>query len=258
MNEDCDRIRELMAATKTCVVIPTYNNAGTIVDVICRVMGYSHSVIVVNDGSTDGTDELLLTLPPDITIISYEVNRGKGYALKQGLTRAKDMGFLNAITIDSDGQHQPEEIPLFVDAMRNNEGCIIMGSRNINADGMRQGSVFANHFSNFWFFVQTTVRLPDTQTGYRLYPLRKLKGLNVMTNRYESELELLVFAAWNGVKIVPIPVSVYYPPKEESVSHFRPVRDFARISVLNVFLCAGALVYGLPLKLFRNIKNKMS
>lgn len=258
MTDDIAKIRNIMATTKTCVVMPTYNNAKTIVGMICRVKIFSPYVIVVNDGSTDETGNLLSTFRTEVIIISYEKNKGKGYALKQGLIKAKERGFENAITIDTDGQHQPEEIPRFVEAMLNNRECIIMGSRNIEADGMSRGSIFANHFSNFWFFVQTSIRLPDTQTGYRLYPLEKLKGLTVLTHRYEAELELLVLAAWHGVRIVPISVSVYYPPTDERISHFRPIRDFMRIFVLNTFLCMGALVYGMPLRLHRYLKTMIS
>ena len=116
-----------------------------------------------------------------------------------------------------------------------------------------KGSNFANKFSNFWFYVQTGKALEDTQTGYRLYPLHKLYGVGLLTSRYEAELELLVFASWHGVELVSIPVNVYYPPREERVSHFRPGKDFARISVLNTVLCFLAVVYGLPLRLGRKL-----
>ena len=114
-----------------------------------------------------------------------------------------------------------------------------------------KGSKFANAFSNFWFAIQTGRRLKDTQSGFRLYPLKKLRGLSLLTSRYEAELELLVFAAWHGIRIVSVPVGVYYPKPEERVSHFRPVRDFSRIFILNTQLCVLALVYGLPLALWR-------
>ena len=101
--------------------------------------------------------------------------------------------------------------------------------------------------------MQTFHHLPDTQTGFRLYPLKKLYGYQLITSRYEAELELLVFASWNGVAIHSIPVNVYYPPKEERVSHFRPGLDFTRISILNTCLCFLAIIYGLPAFLLRTI-----
>jgi hypothetical protein len=119
-----------------------------------------------------------------------------------------------------------------------NPGALIVGERKELASKERSGgSKFANAFSNFWFFVQTWKHLKDTQTGFRLYPLRKLHGLSLLTSRYEAELELLVFAAWHGVKLVSQPINVYYPPREQRVSHFRPGIDFTRIFILRCLGC---------------------
>ena len=109
---------------------------------------------------------------------------------------------------------------------------------------MPAGNTFANRFSNFWFRLQTGISLPDTQTGFRLYPLHHLPCLRLLTARYESELELLVFSAWRGVRLVPVGISVNYP--DDRVTHFRPFWDFFRISLLNSVLCILALVYGYP------------
>lgn len=245
-----DDMRQTLRARGICVVIPTYNNGGTIVRVVEEVKQYCHDIIVVNDGSTDDTPTLLASIE-GITLVSYPKNRGKGYALKQGFRRALSAGFSYAITLDGDGQHYARDINDFLRANQEHPGALIVGSRNLDGVERSKGSSFANKFSNFWFFVQTGQRLSDTQTGYRLYPLKKLHGLSLLTNKYEAELELLVFPSWHGVEIVPIPIEVYYPPQEERVSHFRPGKDFARISVLNTVLCVLAVVYGLPLRLFR-------
>jgi hypothetical protein len=109
---------------------------------------------------------------------------------------------------------------------------------------MPAGNSFANRFSNFWFALQTLRRLPDTQTGFRVYPLEDLPPLWILTSRYEAELTLLVFSAWKGISLVPVPVQVSYP--EDRVTHFRPFWDFFRISVLNTVLCLLALIYGYP------------
>ena len=233
-----------------CVVIPTYNNEGTITAVVQATLQECRDVIVVNDGSTDGTRDILHGME-GITLVEYAENRGKGYALKCGFRRALQMGFAYAITLDGDGQHYPDDIALFLKANQQHPGALILGSRQMDGIERSLGSRFANEFSNFWFYVQTGRRLADTQTGYRLYPLKKLHGLELLTSRYEAELELLVQASWHGVEIVPINIKVYYPPLAERVSHFRPIRDFARISVLNTVLCFLAVVYGLPLRLWR-------
>lgn len=235
-----------------CVVIPTYNNAGTIVDVVKRSLVQCCDVIVVCDGCTDGTVDLLNSLDQRPVIVELKKNSGKGAALKEGFRYALKEGFAYAITLDGDGQHYPEDIPVMLEANRKHPGALIVGERKDLEKAERSGgSRFANKFSNFWFALQTGHYLNDTQTGYRLYPLKKLKGLSLLTSRYEAELELMVFASWHGVKLVSEPVNVYYPPREERVSHFRPGMDFARISLLNAVLCVLALVYGLPLCIFR-------
>lgn len=242
--------RQLLRERGICVVIPTYNNAATISTVVSGALEQCLDVIVVNDGSTDDTLSRLETVE-GITLVSYERNRGKGHALREGFRKALAMGFAYAITLDSDGQHYPSDIPLFLKATQEHPGALIMGQRDLTGVERTKGSSFANEFSNFWFWVQTGRRLEDTQTGYRLYPLRKLHGLSLLTSRYEAELELIVFASWHGVELVSIPVNVYYPPKEERVSHFRPGADFMRITVLNTVLCFLAVVWGLPLRLWR-------
>ena len=227
-----------------CALIPTYNNAGTIVDVVRRVHKHLRNIIVVVDGSTDNTVELLNALDFPVEIVSHAKNNGKGAALVSGFRKAMELGYDFALTIDADGQHYPEDIPALLGAHDIHPQALIVGSRPFTDANMSGKSKFANRFSNFWFALQTTIHLPDTQTGMRLYPLHQLHGLNILTRRYEAELELLVFAAWHNVPLVPVPVRVFYPPKEERVSHFVPARDFTRISILNCLLCIGALLFG--------------
>lgn len=242
--------RQTLRERGICVVIPTYNNASTIAQVIADVKRYCLDVIVVDDGCTDGTGDILSS-QKDITVLRHPHNRGKGTALKSGFRKALDLGFSYAVTLDADGQHYGKDIAGFLDANWKHPGALIVGSRRLDGVERSKGSSFANEFSNFWYYVQTGRRLADTQTGYRLYPLRKLVGLSLLTSRYEAELELLVFASWHGVAIESIPVDVYYPPREERVSHFRPGLDFFRITVLNTVLCFLAVAYGLPCRIFR-------
>ena len=236
-----------------CVVIPTYNNAGTIADVVRRALEYCLDVIVVADGCTDQTLDILQGIE-GITVVCCTKNGGKGSALKRGFKQALQMGFAYAITLDADGQHFPEDIPTMLQANQKHPGALIVGERRgLDAMERSKGSKFANAFANFWFAIQTGRYLKDTQTGFRLYPLKKIHGLSLLTSRYEAELELLVFASWHGVEIVSEPVNVYYPPQEERVSHFRPIADFSRIFVLNTVLCLLAVVYGLPLAIWRGL-----
>lgn len=249
---DLAGVRKKLRDRGICVIIPTYNNGGTIADVVARAMARCDDVIVVCDGCTDGTAEALAGLPARPVILDFERNRGKGTALKEGFRYALKQGFAYAITLDGDGQHFPEDIPALLEANIKHPGALIVGQRkDLEKVERSKGAAFANKFSNFWFALQTFHYLEDTQTGYRLYPLKKLRGLSLLTSRYEAELELMVLSSWHGVKLVSEPVNVYYPPREERVSHFRPGRDFARISILNAVLCLFALIYGLPRAIIR-------
>lgn len=241
MIEDC---KSYFKCKRVCAVIPTYNNAGTLLDVYHRLQPYIEDILIVNDGSTDDTLQKLKDSGEAISVINYKKNQGKGYALKFGFETALRAGFDYVISIDSDGQHYPEDLPRFAEAMEQNPDALIVGNRKLVQENMPGKNTFANYFSNFWFMVQTWQYLPDTQTGFRLYPLHQLKGLGYLTSRYEAELELLVFAAWSGIRLVSTPIRVYYPPKGERVSHFRPVMDFVRISILNTVLCVLCVCFG--------------
>ena len=249
--EDCPdgASTSLLKNLKTCVIIPVYNNAGTIKDVVQRTLKFCKDVIVVDDGSTDESSDSLSEL--GAVVVRYKDNRGKGYALKTGFKEAKARGFERAITIDADGQHFPEDIPVFAAEAKDHPDAMLVGSRNLRMENMPGGNTFANKFSNFWFRLQTVVNLPDTQSGFRLYQLNRIGRLRFLTYRYEAELELLVFQCWNGVEMRPVGIKVYYPPEGERVTHFRQFWDFFRISVLNTALCVLAIFYGLPSRLLR-------
>lgn len=234
---------------EVCAVIPTYQNAKTLLKVVADVHRVVDTVFVVDDGSNDGTAALLDKATGNERpekVLTHAKNQGKGAALKTGLTFARQQGFHYAVTVDADGQHRANDIPALLKAVEEEPDALVIGSRGLQHENMPAKSTFANRFSNFWFALQTLQRLPDTQSGLRVYPLRRLHGLRWMSARYEAELTLLVFSAWAGVKLLPIPVSVYYPPRDQRVTHFRPGRDFTRISVLNTLLCFLMVVYGWP------------
>lgn len=236
------------------IVIPTYNNGKTLAAIIEDVCVYAEDIIVINDGSTDDTADILEQYP-DIKIITHPVNKGKGTALKHGLSQAQKDGFRYAITIDSDGQHFASDIPRFVEAIEKEPDTLLVGARNLASDNMPGKNTFANKFSNFWFRLETGLKLEDTQSGYRLYPLRRMNVQSFWyTAKYEFELEAIVFAAWRGITVKNIPIHVYYPPQEERVSHFRPFRDFTRISILNTILVLVTCLWIIP----RNLLRKLS
>ena len=229
---------------KWCVIIPTYNNEKTLDKVVSDVLLVCSDVIIVNDGSTDKTSEILETYIGNVSILTHSRNKGKGKSLRNAFNFAINKGFEYAITIDSDGQHYPEDIRLFIDKIELNPNSIIVGARDMTQDGVPKKSSFGNKFSNFWFWVETGISLTDTQTGFRLYPLNKMKGMRFVTNKFEFEIEVIVRMAWKGVQVKEIPIRVKYD--ETRVSHFRPFKDFTRISILNTIFFIIAILFYIP------------
>ncbi|WP_313093434.1 DUF2062 domain-containing protein [Chryseobacterium flavum] len=249
-----DEVQNAISEKKICILIPTYNNEKTLKRVIDGVLHYTGNIIIVNDGSTDSTAHIIVQYP-QITTISLSENKGKGNALKTGFRKAKEQGYDYAITIDSDGQHYPDDIPVFVNALLfEKEDVLLIGNRNMSQDGIPKKSSFGNRFSNFWFWFETGIKLKDTQSGYRLYPLHKIPQ-KYFTPKFEFEIEIIVRTAWRHVPVKNVPVKVLYDPAER-VSHFRPFKDFTRISILNTILVIITLFYIIPRNFVNNFKKK--
>jgi glycosyltransferase involved in cell wall biosynthesis len=247
-------VQNAISEKKICVLIPTYNNEKTLSRVIDGVLEYTQNIIVVNDGSTDSTIEILNNYP-QITIVSLPENKGKGNGLKIGFREAKQLGYHYAISIDSDGQHYPDDIPVFVETLMNeDEDVLLIGNRNMSQDGIPKKSSFGNRFSNFWFWFETGIKLEDTQSGYRLYPLLKIPK-KYFTPKFEFEIEIIVRSAWKHIPVKNVPIKVLYDPAER-VSHFRPFKDFTRISILNTILVSITLVYIIPRNFINNFRKK--
>jgi glycosyltransferase, family 2 len=236
------------------VLIPTYNNEKTLSRILDGVLSYTPHVIVVNDGSTDSTAAILSGYP-QVEVVTFPKNRGKGNALQEGFRVARARGYTYVLTIDSDGQHFPEDIPTFITAIEQEEvPTLLVGNRDMTVEGVPKKSSFGHKFSNFWFHLETGVKLPDTQSGYRLYPLEVIPR-RYFTPKFEFEIEVLVRSSWRGVPIKPVPIRILYDPSER-VSHFRPVKDFARISLLNSILVLIAFLYIKPRDFLRKFQKK--
>ncbi|HMD68324.1 MAG TPA: DUF2062 domain-containing protein [Chitinivibrionales bacterium] len=226
------------SSIRPVAVIPTYNNAGTVASVISETNTYLPDIIVVNDGSTDDTKNILQSIIASnnrIVFINFEENKGKGCALRAGFEKALALGFTHAITIDADGQHYPSDIPVFLEKVAQDPAALWIGDRVLRkgeaAEPRRSAS--GRRFGSFWYKFITGIDIRDTQCGFRSYPLSAALNLKCEGDRYEYEQELLVKAAWNGIPVKPVPVHLYYAPKNAAVSHFRPVRDFLLIFRVN-------------------------
>jgi glycosyltransferase involved in cell wall biosynthesis len=252
---DYTPVRKRFEALNCCVIIPTYNNDQTLEMVIEDVQNFTGSIIIVNDGSTDRTGEILENWK-HLIIVNQPRNKGKGLALQAGFKAALERGFRYAITIDSDGQHFPADLPKFLDAIQRDPGSLVVGARNMDQESVPGSSNFGNKFSVFWFRVETGLKIPDIQSGYRLYPLEKIRDIHFFGTKFEFELEVLVRSAWKSIPILAIPVFVYYAPKEDRVSHFRKFRDSLRFTATNLILVFVALLWKRPWLLFKELRQK--
>ncbi len=215
---------------KFCVIIPCFDHPTTVAAVAQSAQKH-FPVLVVDDGSTKPLPEL-----PDCTLIRLGKNFGKGAALRAGFRRAVELGFTHAITMDADGQHFAEDLPKFLAAAQAQPEALIVGVRNLREAGAPGHRQCSNAVSTFWFRVETGVRLPDTQCGFRCYPLALTEKLKTKSERYAFELEFMVRAAWTETAIVAVPVKCTYAPEQIRQSHFRPVVDLARITTMNIGL----------------------
>ena len=244
-----------IAEKKCCILIPTYNNDQTLEQVILSVLEYTEHVLVVNDGATDDSPKILQKFP-QLKIFTHETNKGKGVALRNGFEFARKNGYDYCITIDSDGQHNAADIPKFIDKLESEPNSIIMGARNMEQSSVPGKSSFGHKISNFWFRFETGINLPDTQSGFRLYPLNAIKNIFFFTTKFEFEIEVIVKAAWRGIPVISVPVSVYYAPKETRITHFRPIPDFTRVSILNIYLVIWAVLWYIPIRFLKSLTLK--
>jgi len=241
-----------------CVIVPTYNNSHSLDNFLTDLELFTNRIIVINDGSTDATSEIL-EQHPGFHIKVHPENKGKGIALKTGFSFAEELGYAYAITIDSDGQHYPDDLDVFLTELEsrkiNDPALLLVGDRNMGRDGIPGKSSKGNRFSNFWFLVVTGIELHDTQSGYRLYPVKLINSLKLITWKFELEIEVLVKAAWKKAEVKNIPIKVLYP-KGGRVTHFRPFQDIVRIVLLYMWFVLVSFFYIHPRNKYQDFKSK--
>jgi glycosyltransferase involved in cell wall biosynthesis len=210
-------------------VIPVYNNGTTVKSVALRCRRQLDHVLVVDDGSTDA-DISALFADTDIEVLRHETNRGKGAALLSALSHIRKKGARWMICVDADGQHYPEDIPLFLPVMEQFPSSIIIGARDFSTANVPRGSRVGRRFSNFWIKLECGVRISDSQSGFRAYPVDYLAQMKFRGTRFDFEVEILTKAVWYGLSLKEIPVQVVYAPKGERISHFHLWKDNARLT----------------------------
>ncbi|MHB8069945.1 MAG: DUF2062 domain-containing protein [Desulfobaccales bacterium] len=234
-----------------CIVVPTYNNQLTIGEVVKNILKVTPDLIVVNDGSTDGTDTVLSAIP-GITVIPHELNSGKGAALLSGLSFAARSNYTYAITMDGDWQHLVADLPKFLEEMKSHPDALIIGRRNLTGGGKRFKSRLLRAHSNFWVWVLTQQWVGDSQCGFRAYPLASTLELFLRKQKYDFEIEVLVKGLWSGIPVQEVAIDVDYVAG--SRSHFRPIRDFMLVSALIFSLFLKKLFLPEPLLKLRSLR----
>ncbi|OGW42287.1 MAG: hypothetical protein A2010_09115 [Nitrospirae bacterium GWD2_57_9] len=221
--------------------VPVYNNGSTVTDVVAACRSVLGNVVVVDDGSTDADLASLLS-GLDVILLTHEHNRGKGEAILTASRYIEARGGSYMITVDADGQHDPRDMERFFPLMRDSDKRLVIGCRDFNTEHVPASSRFGRAFANFWLKAETGVTVDDCQSGFRAYPVRYLNQLKFKGSRYDFEAEVLAKAAWAGLELVMVPVSVHYPKPEERVSSFKPFLDNLRLSRIHSMLVGRRLL----------------
>ncbi len=232
MESDTSRQYRAGVASSYWVVIPAYNESETVRDVAIRARRQCPHVLVVDDGSTDGTAQALAGL--DVTVVRNPVNLGKAGSLCLGFEQALGGGAVGVLTLDADGQHAPEEIPLFISASQSNSEAFIIGARRRDQRKASFWRYFANRIADFWISWAAGQRIEDSQSGFRFYPARLLREVRIRHDRARSfvyESEIVIEAARHGFACCNVDVSVVKRSGPRP-SHFRPIVDIAKITTM--------------------------
>jgi glycosyltransferase involved in cell wall biosynthesis len=233
--QQATRNRKEQQSWRLAVLIPALDCERTIAATIQGAKEMVRTVVVVSDGSTDATAEKAAAAGAEV--VRHPTNLGKGAALTSGMDLLAQRGFTHVLTMDGDGQHLADQIPLLLQTAGEHPHAIVIGARQVAAGETTALKLFGNRSANRWVEIACGERLPDTQSGFRVYPLRCTLDLRVRARRFAFESEVLIRAARANVPILSVPVRAHYPPPGERVSHFRPFRDTLRI----IFVVLGLI-----------------
>ena len=220
-------------------VIPAYRAEATVGEVVRGAHTHCARVVVVDDGSDDDTG--LRARAAGAEVLRHAANAGKGAAIVTGLRALEAAGVGRALTLDADGQHLPSQIPALLAVSDAVPGAIVVGVRRKEGQTIARLNRFGNWVADRLLRTIAGQALPDTQSGFRIYPVAATLALGTRGTRYDFETEVLLRAARRGMPLLGVPVDVYYPPVAERVSHFKPGRDTLRIigTVVRVLVLPG-------------------
>lgn len=219
---------------KIACVIPHYNHPKTVLSVAEHARKFLDDVLIIDDGSTLEPENFASAAAAlGVHFIRHSRNLGKGAALRTAAAELGKENFDYMIVIDADGQHDPEDLPKFLDILRERENCIVIGCRDFASTTVPRSSRFGRKFSNFWCRLETGISCKDTQSGFRAYPVKIFNKLKLFCSRYNFEIEILVRLLWAGCELREVPISVTY---QDRITHFHPWKDNFRLSLLHSVL----------------------
>lgn len=244
------------------VLIPSYNPGEKVFNTVIEARQYWNPVWVVVDGSTDGSTDKLLTMAEQddgLRVIVLPENQGKGAAVLHGLDEAAQAGFTHVLTMDSDGQHPAERIPVFMAASSSQPESMILGMPIFDTSAPRL-RVNGRKISNMWANLETLwMGIGDSLFGFRVYPvdpLRQIMRKQHWMRHFDFDPEAVVRLCWRGVKPINLAAPVrYYTIEEGGVSHFRYLRDNILLTWMHSRLLFGFLMR-LPWLLIRRLVTK--
>ncbi len=207
---------------KFCILIPVYNEYKTIGRVIDNLNKSGYPYLIVDDGSTDNSWDYLVQ-KAKYRLVRYPKNRGKGFAIKEGAKKIKENGYDYILTMDADNQHSFSDIPIFLEALKiHPDAKIIVGNRLHNPKEMPLIRLLTNKFLSLVISKLIDIHIPDTQCGFRLVH-KDVFNLDLKSNRFEFESEMLAKASRVGYKIVSVPIQCIYHKNRKS--KINPIRD---------------------------------
>ncbi|MBI2447027.1 MAG: glycosyltransferase family 2 protein [Candidatus Omnitrophica bacterium] len=218
---------------KVSVLLPSYNEEKNIGDLIKGIRHYVSDIIVVDDGSSDRTGDIASR--EGAFVIRHRTNKGKGASLKDGFAYVKELGYDAVIVMDADGQHKPEDIPLFIEAGSKKGDVIIIGDRMQDVAKMPFLRRMTNRFTSFLISKSIRQSVPDSQCGFRLIKRRVLDNLKLSTSNYDTESEMLIEAARNNFQIISLPITTIYNGQHSNINPIVDTIRFFRL-VLRSFL----------------------
>ncbi|HEX9501050.1 MAG TPA: glycosyltransferase family 2 protein [Thermoanaerobaculia bacterium] len=212
---------------RVMVLIPAFNAAKSVGDVIGATREIVRVVVVVNDGSRDDTAAVARAAGAEV--VDHPQNRGKGAALKTGFAHAIKNGFDVVVTLDADGQHLPREIPKFLKSREETKADLIIGGRSHLFGEMLPRRRLANRFSAWTIAKASKTGITDSQSGFRLYSANLLRSVRLRTDGFDLESEVIVRAGVGGFKVITIPIDLGFVDGI-STSHYKPLKDTLRIA----------------------------